>query len=143
MKLKVGDFAKFAREDLEQMEYNATNGFRPAGTTCMHAQQYVEKMLKDKIVELYDAEPEKTHNLRVLLAAIVPDDSEIDPDIVMKAGILSDYYMATRYPDCGGLDEMDEETAEEAYHWAMEIVEYVLDIQRDDDGRVVIGNIAE
>ena len=54
MKVKKGDFEKFALEDLSQMEYNSKNGFEQASSTCMHAQQYAEKMIKGKIVELFD-----------------------------------------------------------------------------------------
>jgi len=49
MKLKKGDFKKFALEDLKQMEYNSKNGFEQAKSTCMHAQQYVEKMIPEDI----------------------------------------------------------------------------------------------
>jgi HEPN domain-containing protein len=138
MKLKKGDYKQFALEDLAQMGYNSKNGFEQAKSTCMHAQQYVEKMIKDKIVELFDTEPEKTHNLRVLLAAIIPEGLEIDPDLMLKAGILSDYYMATRYPDFKILSEITEETAEEAYRWSLEIVSFVDSIRRDEDGMISI-----
>lgn len=33
-------------------------------STCMHAQQYAEKMIKEKYVELFDSEPDRTHNLK-------------------------------------------------------------------------------
>ncbi|MBE6519468.1 MAG: hypothetical protein E7Z70_08075 [Thermoplasmata archaeon] len=47
------------------MEFNASNGFQPAMSTCMHAQQYAEKMIKEKYVELFDSEPDRTHNLKI------------------------------------------------------------------------------
>jgi hypothetical protein len=72
MKLEPGDFAGFAEEDLEQMEYNARDGFRLARSTCMHAQQYAEKMIKDRIVQIDSDEPPKTHDLVVLLRILKP-----------------------------------------------------------------------
>ena len=137
MKPDIGSFRDFARADLEQMEYNAKNGFQPALSTCMHAQQYAEKMLKEKYVELFGREPQRTHNLKTLLGYILPNDYDIDEDIIMKAGILSNYYMASRYPDFGGADEIDEEAAEEAYMWSLEIVEFIGAIGKDNEGDIV------
>ncbi len=136
MKVKKGDFEKFALEDLSQMEYNSKNGFEQASSTCMHAQQYAEKMIKGKIVELFDVEPEKTHNLRVLLAVILPEGYDLDPDMMMKAGVLSDYYMATRCPDFAGLSDISEETAEEAYRWSLEIASFISTIHKDENGKI-------
>ena len=138
MKYDKGAFAAYAKADLEQMECNAKNGFFPALSTCMHAQQYAEKMLKEKIVELFGTEPEKTHNLKTLLGTILPSDYEVDPDLVLKASILSNYYMASRYPDFGGLDDITEDTAESAYQWSKEIVDFIDKIYKDDDGLIRI-----
>ena len=138
MKLEKGDFARYAEVDREQMEVNARNDFRPAGSTCVHAQQYVEKMLKDKIVELFDEEPLKTHDLLVLLRAILPDIGAVDDSTLHKVSILTSYYMASRYPDVGLDDDWSEETAEEAYTWSKEIVEFIGRISRDESGNIVI-----
>ena len=50
MRPEKGAFRRFAESDLEQMESNAMNGFQPALSTCMHAQQYAEKMLKAHLI---------------------------------------------------------------------------------------------
>ena len=34
------------------MGINEIHGFEPVESTCVHAQQYVEKMIKEKLVEL-------------------------------------------------------------------------------------------
>jgi len=120
------------------MEFNASNGFQPAMSTCMHAQQYAEKMIKEKYVELFDSEPDRTHNLKILIGQILPEDYKVDADIILKAGMLSSYYMASRYPDYGGTEEITEETAEEAYRWSLEIVGLIDRIHRDADGKIVI-----
>jgi HEPN domain-containing protein len=120
------------------MEFNASNGFQPAMSTCMHAQQYAEKMIKEKYVELFDSEPDRTHNLKILIGQILPEDYKVDADIILKAGMLSSYYMASRYPDYGGTKEITEETAEEAYRWSLEIVGLIDRIHRDADGKIVI-----
>ncbi len=104
----------------------------------MHAQQYVEKIIKDKIVELFGIEPEKTHNLRVLLASVIPDGYDIDLDLMLKAGILSDYYVATKYLDYAVLSEITVESAEEAYQWSLEIVSFVDSIHRGEDSRIFV-----
>ena len=120
------------------MEFNASNGFQPAMSTCMHAQQYAEKMIKEKYVELFDSEPDRTHNLKILIGQILPEDYKVDADIILKAGMLSSYYMASRYPDYGGTKEITEEAAEEAYRWSLEIVGFIDRIHRDADGKIVI-----
>ena len=140
MKLEKGSFLEFAKADLDQMEFNAINGFQPALSTCMHAQQYAEKMIKEKHVELFGTEPERTHNLKTLIGHILPEDCEIDADLILKAGMLSSYYMASRYPDYGGTEEITEETAEEAYRCSVEIVEFIDKIRKDAEGKIVIDN---
>ena len=55
---------------------------------------------------------------------------ELNEDILMKASILSGYYMAARYPGYKQL-EFGKETAEEAYRYAMEIVEFLDSIRTD------------
>ena len=143
MKLEPGDFAGFAEEDLEQMEYNAKDGFRLARSTCMHAQQYAEKMIKDRIVQIDSDEPPKTHDLVVLLRILKPSDGEIDEDILHKASILTYYYMGSRYPDFDIKEEMTEEAAEEAYRWSLEIVDYISRIVKDESGKLRIETITE
>ncbi len=143
MKLEPGDFAGFAEEDLEQMEYNAKDGFRLARSTCMHAQQYAEKMIKDRIVQIDSDEPPKTHDLVVLLRILKPSDGEIDEDILHKASILTYYYMGSRYPDFDVKEEMTEDAAEEAYRWSLEIVDYISRIIKDEVGKLRIEAITE
>ncbi len=76
-------------------------------------------VVTDPDKRVFDMESERTHDLRAILAAIAPGGREMDQDIVMEAGTLSDCYMATRCPDYGGLDDANGETAEEAYQWPL------------------------
>ena len=94
MKLEKGDFARYAEVDREQMEVNARNDFRPAGSTCVHAQQYVEKMLKAKLLEKGIQYPRK-HDLVSLLELF--DDKEMLDRHIEDAANLSDYATAFRY----------------------------------------------
>ena len=52
MRFEVGDYRNFAQVDLRQLEINKIHGFEFVESTCIHTQQYVEKMIKEKLVEL-------------------------------------------------------------------------------------------
>ena len=66
MRPNKGAYRLDAEEDLEQLIYNKKDGFGLAKSSCVHAQQYVEKMIKDKIVD-FDVDPQKSHDLITLL----------------------------------------------------------------------------
>lgn len=57
---------------------------------------------------------------------------DIDDDILLKATVLSSYYMAARHPGYRRLD-FGEETAEEAYDNAVDIVAFLNTIGYDED----------
>ena len=62
---------------------------------CFQAQQAVEKAIKGFLI-FYNTEPEKTHNLVVLIKSL---SKYIDiPDEIIESAILSDYAIQTRYP---------------------------------------------
>ena len=82
-------------------------------------------MLKEKLVEYGDSDPEQTHDLLFLLGyfkaisgACIPEDIEI------KTSWLNKYYTETRYPSNRPLAITDE-TAELAYEYAVEIVDCI------------------
>ena len=134
MKYDKGAFAAYAKADLEQMECNAKNGFFPALSTCMHAQQYAEKMLKEKLVE-FGNDPRFEHNLVTILNELETIGIPMTEDIYAKASILSNYYMAARYPGYRDF-EFGEETAEEAYCFALDVVSYADGFYIDEDGNI-------
>ena len=83
----------------------------------------VEETLKEKQVE-FGYDPRFEHNLVTILNELGTIGIPISEDIYAKASILSNYYMAARYPGYRDL-EFGEETAEEAYLFAMDVVEYI------------------
>ena len=98
MKYKRGEYLAKALEDLEQIQNNANFGYRPYGPTCSHVQQYVEKMLKEKIVEL-GADPRFEHSLGVLLDEVSKlSGVSFSPDLYLMCSTLEEYYFAGRYP---------------------------------------------
>lgn len=64
--MRRNSFYAYAQSDLQQMEINKEHGYIPYSNTCVAAQQYVEKMLKDKLQDFEDFPP-KTHNIHVLM----------------------------------------------------------------------------
>ena len=68
----------------------------------------------------------------MILGYLLDSGYEIDDDILLKATVHSSYYMAARYPGYRRLD-FGEETAEEAYDNAMDIVAFLDTIGSDED----------
>lgn len=56
------DFIEAANDDLQILEESRYFGFKSANMACFHAQQYAEKMIKARLIEL-GLEVERTHNL--------------------------------------------------------------------------------
>lgn len=124
MRPNKGAYRRDAEEDLEQLLYNKKDGFRLAKSSCVHAQQYAEKMIKDKIVD-FDVDPQKIHDLVTLLFKLSDISStKIDDDILFLAGSLSRFYISLRYP-CPEPITASPEDAENAFEWAIEIVDWV------------------
>ena len=111
------DFIDAAEDDLRVMEESRYFGFKSANSACFHAQQYAEKMIKARLIQL-GFKIERTHNLTFLLESF--DDT---PDIErarMYCEILTRYEAKARYP-MDGLARFSPEEAEEAYEMAKEI----------------------
>lgn len=100
MKHKVGAFRAYAEVDRDQLEVNARDGYRStANSSCVHAQQYVEKMIKEKIVE-FGGDPPRIHNLVSLMAEFEATSGIQAPeDIQLCLSTLNSYYFEMRYPD--------------------------------------------
>jgi HEPN domain-containing protein len=117
MKLEASGFVDKAMSDLMTMDILRSHEDYPKDSLCFHAQQYAEKMVKAKLIEM-DIHPPKTHNI-VLLLQNFPDS----PDILRAteiAEILGLYIVDTRYPGMG-VSNISEEDAELAYEYAIEI----------------------
>ena len=136
MRYKVGDFRSFAEEDLAQLKLNRQFGFELGKSSCVHAQQYAEKMIKEKTVELGE-DPRFDHNLVTLLNVLSEIGMEISEDLYLKSSVLTSYYIAARYPGSTEV-EFNPETAEEAYSYALEIGEYMEShsLETYDGGRI-------
>ena len=100
MKHKIGAFRAYAEIDRDQLEVNARDGYRStANSSCVHAQQYVEKMIKEKIVE-FGGDPPRIHNLVSLMAEFERISGIQAPDDVqLYLSTLNSYYFEMRYPD--------------------------------------------
>ena len=136
MRPNKGAYRLDAEEDLEQLLYNKKDGFRLAKSSCVHAQQYVEKMIKDQIVD-FDVDPQKRHALITLLFKLSDVSStKIDENILFLAGSLSHFYISLRYP-CPDPVMASPEDAENAFEWAMEIVEWIdKNIKSNDNNSI-------
>jgi HEPN domain-containing protein len=134
--MRRNSFYAYAQSDLQQMEINKEHGYIPYSNTCVAAQQYVEKMLKDKLQDFEDFPP-KTHNIHVLMEALSESGIPIDDDLYDKATVLSSFYLSARYPDVRPAD-IGEESAESACQFAKQIVNYYESFEPDyDDKRYI------
>ena len=123
MKHKPGDYLSFALNDLEQMDINRLQGFKPLVSTCYHAQQYAEKMMKEGLVRL-KINPPQTHDLTALLK-LFPENS-IPEDIFLYASVLNPYMVTARYPTTVRPSDFSTELAEEAYDFAILIGKWIF-----------------
>ena len=125
-KFSPGLFRRRALDDYHTLQLLASNGFEPANTVCFHAQQYAEKMVKEKMTQLNIPVP-KFHSITVLLNILNEDGGIVAPaDIVFAAGNLESIYITSRYPDDDGqIVELSPETAENAYDYAISIVNWL------------------
>ena len=87
-----------------------------------HCQQAVEKYLKGMLIAL-DVEPERTHDIRLLLQAC-RDVGIADTSRIMEAEILSGFAVEARYPGMG--PPVTDDLAESARRIAGEVRDFVL-----------------
>lgn len=133
--MKHNTFYPFAMEDLSQIEQNKAYGYKPYGSTAVHAEQYAEKMLKDAI-QAFGQYPPRTHNINVLMEELEIQGIPIDQELYNKGAFLSNLYFSVRYPQ-SGMATVGEDTAELAYCYALEIVGYYDSFYLDDEGNIV------
>lgn len=126
------DFIEAANDDLQILEESRYFGFKSANMACFHAQQYAEKMIKARLIEL-GLELERTHNLLYLL-----DDFPDTPEIRRARDycyVLTGYEARTRYP-MYGFTRFTPEDAEEAYGMAIQIP-YLIGLFKESDDDVI------
>jgi len=87
---------------------------------CFQAQQAVEKAIKGLLI-FYKVEPEKTHNLVLLIKELAKHITV--PDEINEAVILNDYAVQTRYP--GDYTPVNEDEYNEAIKVAENCVNWI------------------
>lgn len=111
------EFIKAAEADFNSMEESRYFGYRSANSACYHAQQYAEKMIKARMIQL-GHKTERSHNL-VYLMRVFESSPQIDRALE-HCLILTRYEAQARYPD-DVYTEYTPEDAEIACEMALEI----------------------
>ena len=113
-----------AKEDLRAAEYLSTmHNPTPDEIICFLCQQSAEKYFK-AFIFLNDIEPEKTHDLNLLLEVCIKYNADFSV-LLTKARILTDYAVMPRYPN---ELQITEEDMKNAISYAKAIQEFVLKI---------------
>ena len=112
------------KEELRVAKYISTMQYpTPDETICYLCQQSAEKYLKSFIFS-NDIEPEKTHDLKLLLEECIKFNAEFSV-LLTKATILTDYAVLPRYPN---ELQITEEDMKNALSYAKAIEAFVLNI---------------
>lgn len=99
--------------------------YTPCNIVCYHAQQYAEKIVKAKILEL-GGDFNYVHDIVVLLSDFVETPQICQA--IQYARILNRYATCSRYPTDIPF-EADEVQAEEAYQMAVKFTELLIDAE--------------
>jgi len=124
-KVDAETFRKRAAEDLEIMEMCRLNGHAPYGPMCFHSQQYAEKCIKAKLLDI-GITPPRIHDL-LALSKLLPT-SDAQEKILRNAALLTPYAVEVRYSSAVSEVSYPEEEAHEAYEAAIEFVELLENI---------------
>ena len=112
-----------AEEDIQTVEILIKEEKYPPSVVCFHCQQSAEKYLKAYLTA-YNVELPKIHDLVEILEKLCYPINNDFEQIKEDALQLTDYGVAPRYPDY--LFEPSIKDAEEAYHSALKIKEFVI-----------------
>jgi len=114
MKAVTADWLRSAKADLETINAILSNSNLTA-VVAFHAQQCVEKCLK-ALLEEFDIEVGKTHNLLTLKAAVERKRPvDLDEDAL---SLLNNFYISSRYPGELGLLPTGAPSPDEAEEFA-------------------------
>ena len=106
----ISEWIRLAEMDLATAHHMFQTFYpKPLEIVCFHAQQTAEKIIKCYLVSL-GIEPQKTHDLQVLLDACIEIDIIFD-NIYEEAVALTNYAVSLRYRTELELLESDAETA--------------------------------
>ncbi|MDQ6608234.1 MAG: HEPN domain-containing protein [Bacteroidota bacterium] len=117
---KIEGWFAVAEKDLQVAEVLILQSLWAYDILCFHCHQCVEKYLKALLV-YYDVEPPKVHDVRQLLAMLLPLDEEVLS--LQDAVDLNDYAVRYRYPDHLEID--DKQIALRAISLAKEVESFV------------------
>jgi len=92
-------------------------------TVCFLSQQMAEKLLKSFLAQKEQRIP-KVHTIDDLVKTCAKIDPDFSVGLDKSVGILSDFYIATRYP--GDYPEFSFKDAEEAFSKAKIIKEHIF-----------------
>lgn len=123
MMYELGSFRRMAESDLAQMELNRNRGLSPYPSTCFHAQQYAEKVAKDRIVD-FGATPKKTNDVVSLMRTLCRLAGVDAPEwAVEDATLLNGCYLRCVRPEAGR--DVSAEDAEQACEAALRLVAWM------------------
>jgi HEPN domain-containing protein len=112
-----------ANQDFKTVEILLQSNEGPPGIICFHCQQTAEKLLKAFLVGKSIEFP-RSHDLLLLIERyILPVDKSFQ-NVIPAATELTGFATSTRYPDMD--DQLDINTAREAYKSMLEIKSFVL-----------------
>ena len=116
-----------ANDDLRSAEYLSTMHHpTPDEVICFLCQQSAEKYLK-AFIFTHDIEPEKTHDLKMLLK-ICQNHDESFSSLLPKLQFLNEYAVMPRYPNELGITGEDMNIA---IQYAKDVQEFVLKVIKD------------
>jgi HEPN domain-containing protein len=118
-KVDANTLRKRAAEDREIMEMCRMNEYAPYGPMCFHSQQYAEKWVKAKLLDL-GMVPPKIHDI-LALSKLLPH-SDAREKILKNAALLAPYAVDVRYSIAVSDISCLEEEASEIYEAAIEFV---------------------
>ena len=111
-----------ANDDLRSADYLSTMHHpTPDEVICFLCQQSVEKYLK-AFIFTHDIEPEKTHDLKMLLK-ICQNHDESFSSLLSKLQFLNEYAVIPRYPNELGITDGDMKIA---IQYAKEVQDFIL-----------------
>lgn len=99
----VQEWLEMAGHDMAAARFIMGMNPRPLEIIGFHCQQAIEKSLKAYIV-LHDREPDKTHDLLILLKSCIEFDDDFSR-IRESCANLTDYAVKNRYPYHAKIDE--------------------------------------
>ena len=136
-RFKKHPYRRFISFEKNQIDINSGKGYKNFAATCYHAEQYAEKVIKDRLWLFRDGFF-KTHRISFLVKDLascyyIPSDDRDFLKILDKCYSLENLYMRSRYPST--VDSKNQvfsrKVAAKAVKDANDIVEWVHSLKND------------